>query len=223
MNIKWELENIRERICEAYRQSSNLSTYIVEKDNLDSRFADELDEFTTGLEHTTLRVRRLNETCYPKLFPTDADEEHLPSPRKLPVGTVTVESDGWLHITLDTLLPHCKKKSSPWLRDTITRLLHDYKRGGGRLPYFEHAMLVINEHCDIESRRVFDQDNKGWKVIPNALKGIVIADDDQFSLGVSLVSTWSDSPACHIYVMDIAEAGTYFSLYHSDSGSYFAR
>jgi len=75
----------------------------------------------------------------------------------------------------------------------------------------------------IKSRQVYDNDNKGWKVIPNVLKGLVVDDDNQFSLGVALVSTWDDVPACHIHVMDMADAGTYFSLYLGNSGSYFRR
>ena len=36
---------------------------------------------------------------------------------------------------------------------------------------------------------MFDQDNKGWKAIPNALKGLVVEDDDQQSLELALLST----------------------------------
>jgi hypothetical protein len=43
--------------------------------------------------------------------------------------------------------------------------------------------FVVDEHSSINCRRVFDQDNKGWKAIPNALKGRVIPNDDQYSLG----------------------------------------
>ena len=107
--------------------------------------------------------------------------------------------------------------------DTLMRLLYGYKQSDGKLPRFECAMLIIDEHCDVKSRRIYDQDNKAWKVIPNVLKGLVIEDDDQFSLGIALVSTWADVTACHIYVMDMADAGAYFSLYHGDSGSYFRR
>ena len=41
--------------------------------------------------------------------------------------------------------------------------------------------------------------------------------------GISLISTQADVPVCHIYVMDAADAGAYFSLFHGDSGSYFCR
>ena len=41
------------------------------------------------------------------------------------------------------------------------------------------AILIIDEHCDLKNHQVFDQDNKGWKAIPNALKGLLVEDDDQ--------------------------------------------
>lgn len=46
--------------------------------------------------------------------------------------------------------------------------------------------------------------------IPNALKGLVIADDDQFALGVALISTWGRGISCNIHVMDISDADTVF-------------
>jgi len=36
-------------------------------------------------------------------------------------GKVEVDENGWLHIVLDTLLPHCKRGTNPWLRDTLSR------------------------------------------------------------------------------------------------------
>lgn len=59
---------------------------------------------------------------------------------------------------------------------------------------------------------MFDQDNKGWKAIPNALKGLVVEDDDQQSLELALLSTSDSEAACHIYVMDADDAGEFFSI-----------
>ena len=50
------------------------------------------------------------------------------------------------------------------------------------------------------------------KAIPNALKGIVISDDDQFSLQISLLSTLSARPCCHIYLLPQNAADYFFSL-----------
>jgi len=37
-------------------------------------------------------------------------------------------------------------------------------------------MLIIDEHCGIDGRYIFDQDNKGYKAVSNAIKGRLIPD-----------------------------------------------
>ena len=69
---------------------------------------------------------------------------------------------------------------------------------------------MIDEHCDIAARQVYDQDNKAWKAISNALKGRVVADDDQYSLGVCLLSRRSSEAECHIYVLPVQVRGRLF-------------
>lgn len=54
--------------------------------------------------------------------------------------------------------------------------------------------------------------NKAWKAISNALKGRVVADDDQYSLGVCLLSRRSSEAECHIYVLPVQDAGDFFFL-----------
>jgi len=127
-------------------------------------------------------------------------------------GAVRVIEYNWLHIKLNTLLPHCRFQTPLYLSDTITRLLDNYAANGRKIPYYENALLVIDEHCDIQSRTVFDPDNKGWKAVSNALKGRVFPDDDQFSLGVSLVSARSEKPACNIFVIGVFDAGEFFNM-----------
>ncbi len=48
-------------------------------------------------------------------------------------------------------------------------------------------MLIIDEHTAMEGRHIFDQDNKGWKAVSNAIKGRLIPDDDQHTLAVALL------------------------------------
>ena len=127
-------------------------------------------------------------------------------------GSIETNEFGWLHITLNTLLPHCRFKTPAYLSDTITRLVESHQAKGGRVPFFRKAILIIDEHCDLKNRQVFDQDNKGWKAIPNALKGLVVEDDDQQSLELALLSTSDSEAACHIYVMDTDDAGEFFSI-----------
>ena len=127
-------------------------------------------------------------------------------------GTIETNEFGWLHITLNTLLPHCRFKTPAYLSDTITRLIENHRAMGKTIPFFRRALLVIDEHCDVKNRQVFDQDNKGWKAIPNALKGLVVEDDDQQSLELALLSTLDSEASCHIYVLDADDAGEFFSI-----------
>lgn len=127
-------------------------------------------------------------------------------------GTVRLLNGRWVHIRLDTLLPHCRYQVPTYLSDTIARLLDTFGQSGGKLLYYEKALLVMDEHCSRKTRTVFDQDNKGWKAVPNALKGRLFPDDDQFSLGIALLSTESEKAECDIYVLPAEDAGEFFEL-----------
>ena len=132
-------------------------------------------------------------------------------------GSVEEFGYGWLHITLNTLLPHCRYQSPNWLSDTISRLLDGYEACGKKLPFYRRALLVIDEHTAIEGRHIFDQDNKGWKAISNAIKGRLIPDDDQHTLAVALFSTKvKEQECCHITVLHQADAHDFFAAHSSD-------
>ena len=131
-------------------------------------------------------------------------------------GSVEQFGYGWLHIQLNTLLPHCRFQTPEWLTDTIRRLLDEYESGGSELPWFTGALLVIDEHCGIDGRHIFDQDNKGWKAVSNAIKGRLIPDDDQYTLSLALLSTKSELNTCHITLLDQADAADFFALHSGD-------
>ena len=90
------------------------------------------------------------------------------------------------------------------------------KACGGQLPHFKSALLVIEEYSDVDGRHIFDQDNKGWKAVSNAIKGRVIPDDDQYTLSVALLSTRSCQNVCHITVLDMKDAPDFFSARAGD-------
>lgn len=94
----------------------------------------------------------------------------------------------------------------------MARALDRYEAAHARLPMLEHALLIIDEHCEIDARRVYDQDNKGWKAIANAIKGRLIPDDDQYSLGVCLLSRRLPQNVCHIYLIPEQDAGDFLTL-----------
>lgn len=135
-------------------------------------------------------------------------------------GSVETFGYGWLHITLHTLLPHCRYQTPNCLSDTLRRLLDEYEACGKKLPFYSRAMLVIDEHTGIEGRHIYDQDNKGWKAISNAIKGRLIPDDDQHTLAVALLSTECfEHECCHITLLPLEDAHDFFAAHSSDYAS----
>ena len=115
-------------------------------------------------------------------------------------GSVELFWDSWLHITLNTLLPHCRYQPPAWLSDSIRRLLDGYESQGRALPYYKRAMLVIDEHSGIDGRRVYDQ----------------------YTLNVSLLSARTPENTCHIFLMPQEDAADFFAL-RAANGIYGAR
>lgn len=180
-----------------------------------------LDETMDQFEQATLELRSICERYAPGV---GGYKKRPVYPRMETVGKAECFGYEWLHITLHTLLPHCRYQTPAWLSDTIRRLLDDYERSGKRLPFFHRAMLVIDEHSSIEGRHIFDQDNKGWKAVSNAIKGRLIPDDDQYTLSVALISRKSTESICHITLLDMADAGEFFTVHSSDyaAGDFYA-
>jgi hypothetical protein len=166
-----------------------------------------MDGLMSELENSCVAMRSAVERCRP-LIPIDKDggkPYHIPDL----AGSIEVTPEGWTHIRLNALLPHCRYKTTGYLKDTLTRLIDAY---GHAVPKYESAFLAIVEHCCHANRNAFDNDNKGWKQIPNALKGRLFADDDQFHLSIGLFAKLSVETACHIYVLPVYEL-PYFADY----------
>lgn len=171
-------------------------------------------ELTSGrFEHSAVEMRKLCEKHCPGAGGYGSSPE---LPRMEVAGFVEQFGYGWLHIQLNTLLPHCRYRPSEWLSDTIRRLLDDYEAGGSKLPFFQKAMLVIDEHCGVDGRHIFDQDNKGWKVVSNAIKGRLVPDDDQFTLALALISEKCELNVCHITLLDLSDAADFFAARSGD-------
>lgn len=129
-------------------------------------------------------------------------------------GSIEVTFEGWIHISLNTLLPSGKYKISNYLGDTISRLVKEFS---GELPYFETAFLAIVEYCNFENHHSLDNDNKGWKMIPNAIKGRVIPDDNQFILSVGLFAKLSENPHSEIYILPPEDAANFMEILANDA------
>lgn len=209
-DFKKDMSRVQMRINEAFVASGGLVALADGGAQSPGKLQRNLEDTMAKLESATLELRGI---C----------EAHCPVPAALPgkpalpnmelTGSVELIEYGWLHLTLHTLLPHCRFQTPQYLSDTIVRLLDGYERKGHPLPHFTRALLVIDEHCDIGTRRVYDQDNKGWKAVSNAIKGRLIGDDDQFTLGVALVSTRSTENSCHIFLLDMEDASDFFAFY----------
>lgn len=132
-------------------------------------------------------------------------------------GSIDVIGNDWLYLRLETLLPSDKKPGQvKRVSNTITNLLDYFSGYTGYLPNYDRAFVVIVEHKSTEDKdkASYDHDNKGYRAIPNALKGRVFSDDNQFVMSLGLFTAHNENdPHCDIYVIpieDIAEFATYY-------------
>lgn len=213
--LKRDMARIQELVGGAFSQTGGLVALsdggVMPPEKLQRTLEQALEQF----ERSTLELRRLCEQYSPGVGgygkrPAAAAAEVT--------GQVEILCYDWLHIRLNTLLPHCRFQSPNWLTDTIRRLLDDYEAQGRALPRYERALLVIDEHSDISGRHVFDQDNKGWKAVSNAIKGRLVPDDDQYTLSVALLSKVSAENTCHITLLEQRDAADFFSLRSGEHG-----
>lgn len=208
-DLKSDIKHIQELTFEAYKASGGLLALLDGIDPAPARLARLLEQTAGQLEQSAVELRALCERHQPRI-PSGA---HKPAAPWLDAaGFMESNSCGWLHIQLNTLLPGCRFAAPRYLTDTLTRLLDQFEQRNGVLPLYDKALLVIDEHCDIQSRQVYDQDNKAWKSIPNVFKGRCIPDDDQFTLGVCLLSQRSGETACHIYLLPLDDAEDFFFM-----------
>ena len=210
-NPKEAIKQIQALTYGAYQASGQVAALIGA--SRPENMAEALEQTAARMEQGTVHLRALCESCLPPV-PAVGQKPAL-SPLDA-AGKVEVNEFGWLHIQLNTLLPHCRYQTSDWLSDTIRRLLDEYESGGSELPFFKEAMLVIDEHCGGKGRHIFDQDNKGYKAVSNAIKGRLIPDDDQHTLALALLSTRSELDVCHITLLDMVDVADFFAYRSGD-------
>lgn len=208
-----DMQRVQVLVGDAFRVSGRLIA-LADGGQMNAERLQKTLERTCGqFENSTLELRRICET-----YATGAGGYGRRGrlPREDIIGYAEKIGDNWLHLCVHTLLPHCRYQPPAWLTDSIQRLLDAYEAKGNQLPFYRKAMLVIDEHSDIAGRHIFDQDNKGWKAVSNAFKGRLIPDDDQYTLALSMLSTRSNENACHITLMDLADASDFFALHSGD-------
>lgn len=213
--LKQDMARIQELIGTAFTQTGCLVALSDGGMMSPEKLQQTLEQTMEHFERSALELRRLCEQYSPGV---GGYGNRARAPAMEIAGHVEILCGDWLHICLNTLLPHCRFQSPNWLTDTIRRLLDHYEAQGKPLPRYKRALLVIDEHSSIGGRHVFDQDNKGWKAVSNALKGRVIEDDDQYTLNLALVSKMSKETACHITLLEQRDAADFFSLRSGDHG-----
>lgn len=192
--IKKDLGTVQSKVINALYPIANVITAEL---LTETYISNKMKTITQSIEEACVSARNTAEK-YRRLYPHEEKLE-LPNTTVSDIaGTIELTAEGWIHIKLNSLLPHCKYKNDAYLSHTLSRLLHGFEEP---LPKYEKAFLAIVEYCEFDGRRVFDQDNKAWKMIPNAIKGLIVEDDDQFHLDVGLFTKRSPELACHIYIL----------------------
>lgn len=211
--LKNDIARMQTLVGDAFSATGTLAALADSGQTDPAKLQKALEETSGAFERSTLELRKLCE----KHAPGVGGYGRKPvAPRLDNTGYVERFGYGWLHIQLNTLLPHCRYQPPEWLSNTIRRLLDDYEAGGSELPFFKQAMLVIDEYCGVDGRHIFDQDNKGWKAVSNAIKGRLIPDDDQFTMAVALLSEKSELNVCHISLLDLSDAADFFATRSGD-------
>ena len=208
--LKSDMTRIQELICEAYTATGGLVALAEGGMMTREKRQQTLERTMEKFEQSVIEMRRLCERNSPGVGGYGGKP---PIPAREVTGEVSVLEYSWLHIKLNALLPHCRFQTPGWLTDTIRLLLDAYEAEGRSIPFYKHgAVLFIDEHSDITGRNIYDQDNKGWKAVSNALKGRVFPDDDQYSLGVVLLSAHSHENVTHVTVTDTIDVGSFMDM-----------
>ena len=122
-----------------------------------------------------------------------------------------VTHEGWTVIRLDTLLQNARRRTTGYIENTILELLKQWRGSGGVLQWYRHAFVVITEHTDRKSGNVYDPDNREWKAVTNALKGVLFEDDDQFTVSLILDTVPDGRGYTEIAVLPYHEVAAYLS------------
>ena len=130
-NMKDDIVRMQSLAADALSATQNLTTLANGADP--EKLQRALEETAGTFERSTLELRRLCEKHAPGVR---GYGQRAAAPEVDAAGFVEQLGYGWLHIQLNTLLPHCRYQPSEWISDTIRRLLDDYEVGGKQTPVF---------------------------------------------------------------------------------------
>lgn len=206
MNFEPELNLMKQKIAVAGKSVDAL----ISSARSPAKFNTLVDSVMQNMEVACIELRRIAEQIRPREDDSSAISGQT---AKTIYGSITLMDEGWLHIKLNTLLPHYKVLGgTQYIADSLTRLMDRYTSSGLILPFFEKPFLGIVEHCSVDCCEAFDSDNKGYKAVINALKGRVFEDDNQFELSLGLFTVSDHENCCHIYVLPTDESARFMWL-----------
>jgi len=205
MDFSTELAIMKQKIDTA---GENIDA-LIRSSRSPSKFNTLIDSAMQQIEIACIEMRRIAEAIRPQ------EQSILSSERSANTiyGSINLTDEGWLHIKLNTLLPHYKIiGGTQYISDSISRLLDIFVSSGVILPCYKKAFLGIVEHCSVDCCEAFDSDNKGYKAVVNTLKGRLFEDDNQFELSLGLFTVSDDENCCHIYVLPVEESAKFMWL-----------
>lgn len=115
LDMKEAIKQIQAIAYGAYQASGQAAALLNEPDAQPPAVAEALEQTAARMEQGTVELRALCESCLP---PVPAIGQKPPSPHLDTAGTIEVNEFGWLHIRLNTLLPHCRFAPPLWLTQT---------------------------------------------------------------------------------------------------------
>ena len=126
-------------------------------------------------------------------------------------GSVKITREGWTVLRLDTLLQNARCRTTGYIENSLLILLKQWREGGGVLPWYRHAFVIIAEHSDRKNANAYDPDNREWKAVTNALKGVLFEDDDQFTISLILDTVPDGKGFTEITVLPYQDAAAFLS------------
>lgn len=205
MNFNTELTIMKQKVQSAEKNIDAL----IESARSPVKFNTLIDSAMQQMELACIEMRRIAEAIRPQSDDVLASERST----KTIYGSIDFTNEGWLHIKLNTLLPHYKVLGgTQYISDSISRLLDIFVSKGAVLPCYKKAFLGIIEHCSVNCCEAFDSDNKGYKAVINTLKARVFEDDNQFELSLGLFTVDDRENYCNIYVLPMEDAAKFMWL-----------
>ncbi len=167
----------------------------------------ELEQSLDALENVVILLRRKL-----TMYPHRRAEALLAPPVQHVEGTAMIDIYGWVRLRLSAPLVSSRRPVSGYLGNTILMLLEDLQEKGASLPWFDRAAVVITDCAARGRENIFDPDNKDWKCVTNAMKGMLFEDDDGRTVTLLLRTVQREQKGCEIAVLPVEELPKFLTV-----------